>query len=191
VTFVFAHGAGAPMDTPFQNTIAAGLGAAGVRVVRFEFPYMAARRTGGPRRGPDPMPVLEATFRRAVERVGARGRLAVGGKSMGGRVATRIAGDVGAERVVVFGFPFHPPGKATGARLEALSTLAVPCLVVQGTRDRLGNQEEVASYPLPPSVRVEWLPDGDHSFEPRVRSGVTLAANLERAVALAAAHLLG
>src|SRR5438552_8708565 len=103
--YVFAHGAGAAMDTPFMTTVARGLGERGVRVVRFEFPYMAARRTGGKRGAPDRPPVLLASFREVVAQLGGGGRVFIGGKSMGGRIATMIADELSVPGVVCFGYP--------------------------------------------------------------------------------------
>src|SRR5215203_4095149 len=96
-TFLFAHGAGGAMDTSFMNIVASALGERGIRVVRFEFPYMAGRRTSGKRGGaPDRQPVLLDTFRQAVEEHGGGSKVIVGGKSMGGRMASMIADEVGA-----------------------------------------------------------------------------------------------
>jgi hypothetical protein len=178
-----AHGAGAPMDTPFMSTLAEGLAAEGVRVVRFEFAYMAARRAGT-RRPPERMPALEAYFLSAIRR--SRLPLFVGGKSMGGRVATRIANSVGARGVLAYGYPFHPPKQPAQLRVEHLGALRAPCLIVQGTRDPFGTPDEVARYPLGAQVRVHWLDDGDHSFVPRKLSGRTSAQNMREAIAISA-----
>lgn len=193
---VLAHGAGAAMDTEFMQHMAAGLAARGVSVLRFEFPYMARRRREGGRRPPDPMPVLEQCWREAIaqaaEAFGPSLPLWIGGKSMGGRVAARVAamGAAGVRGVVCLGYPFHPPGRPERLRLETLQALTLPTLVVQGERDTLGNRDEVAGYDLPPAVQLSWLVDGDHSFKPRRRSGVTLQENLEAAVAAVADYVL-
>src|SRR5258706_4950596 len=99
------------MDTPFMTKVAGGLGECGIRWVRFEFPYMAARRTGGKRGAPDRPPVLLGTFREVVSQLGGGDRVFIGGKSMGGRIATMVADELGVRGVVCFGYPFHPPGK--------------------------------------------------------------------------------
>jgi predicted alpha/beta-hydrolase family hydrolase len=179
---VLAHGAGAPMDSPFMNAMAAGLGARGIRVVRFEFPYMHARREGA-RRPPDREPVLRETWRSVIERLGGAGRLVLGGKSMGGRIASLVADEAGARGLVCLGYPFHPPGKPERTRTAHLERLRTPTLIVQGTRDPLGSREDVAGYRLAPGIRIVWLEDGDHSFKPRVSSGRTERGNLEEAVA--------
>ncbi len=189
-TFLFAHGAGAPMDSGFMNRVAAGIAARGVRVVRFEFPYMAKRRTDGRRGAPDREPVLRARWTQAVADFGGGTRVAVGGKSMGGRIASMIADEVGARALVCFGYPFHPPGQPEKLRTKHLAALRTPALVIQGTRDAFGGPEEVASYELSPAIRVRWIENGDHSFKPPARSGRTEAGNVEEAIGAAADFLL-
>ena len=178
---LLAHGAGAPMDSPFMNTIANAVADAGIEVIRFEFEYMAKRREDGRRRGPDRAPKLTARFKEALDLVGPAEELVIGGKSMGGRMASMIADEVGAAGLLCLGYPFHPPGKPERLRTAHLETLRTPTLIVQGTRDRLGNEDEVASYTLSPSVELAWMGDGDHSFKPRNKSGRTLEQNLEAA----------
>jgi predicted alpha/beta-hydrolase family hydrolase len=92
--------------------------------------------------------------------------------------------------VVAFGYPFHPPGKPEKLRTSHLADIACPVLICQGERDTFGKREEIAGYGLPGSLEFEWLPDGDHGFKPRKRSGETLEANLERAAAAAARFML-
>jgi len=187
LTLLLAHGAGAPMDSPFMERIAAGVAAAGLRVVRFEFPYMARRRSEGRKAGPDRMPVLLDSFREAAATV--EGPLAIGGKSMGGRVASRVADELGVRGLVCLGYPFHPPGRPEKTRTEHLAGLRTPTLVLQGERDPFGRPDEVAAYDLSPAITVEWLPDGDHSFKPRKRSGHTEEGNLDLAVSRIVAFL--
>jgi len=177
-----AHGAGAPMDSPSLEALATGLAAEGLRVARFEFPYMRARRTGGRRGAPDREPVLLDTWRAAVAELGGGGSLVIGGKSMGGRMASRIADEVGARGLVCLGYPFHPPGKPEQTRTVHLEHLRTPTLVVQGSRDPFGTPEDIAGYRLSPAIRILWLEDGDHSFKPRVSSGRTERQNLREAV---------
>lgn len=179
-TLVLAHGAGAPMNTPFLNAVARGVAAAGgVRVARFEFPYMRARRSTGRRGGaPDREPVLRESWKEVVEKLGGGARLVLGGKSMGGRIASTVADEVGARGLVCLGYPFHPPGRPEKLRTKHLETLRTPTLVVQGTRDPFGTREDVAGYELSPSIRVVWLEDGDHSWKPRASSGRTEEQNV-------------
>jgi hypothetical protein len=181
LTLVLAHGAGAPMDSPFMNAMARGLAGRGIRVARFEFPYMRSRREGR-RRPPDREPVLLQAWRDAVEALGGADRVAVGGKSMGGRMASMIADEAGVRGLVGLGYPFHPPGKPDTLRVRHLEAMRTPALFVQGTRDALGSREEVAGYTLSPAIRLVWLEDGDHSFKPRVSSGHTEAGHLAAAV---------
>lgn len=192
---ILAHGAGAPMDSPFMNTMAAEIRDRGVTVVRFEFPYMAGRRVDGRRRGPDRPAVLTATWERAVElvaaRVGGSGRVVVGGKSMGGRIASMVADDAGVAGVVCLGYPFHPPGNPTKLRTAHLETLRTPALILQGERDPFGTPPEIASYPLSKRITVEYFEDGDHSLKPRKSSGHTEAGHLSRAAERIATFAIG
>lgn len=187
--YVFAHGAGGAMDTPFMTTVARELGQRGIRVVRFEFPYMAARRTGGKRGAPDREPVLLNTWREVVAQLGGGPRLFIGGKSMGGRMATLVADELKVRGAVVFGYPFHPPGQPNKLRTAHLENLTTPMLVLQGERDIFGSRDDVAGYHLSPQIRIEWIPDGDHSLKPRAKSGTTERQNLLHAIDTAAAFM--
>jgi predicted alpha/beta-hydrolase family hydrolase len=188
-TLVLAHGAGGAMDTPFLTKMAGGVAAHGIRVVRFEFPYMAARRTGGGRGAPDREPVLLQSWRDVVAELGGGGKVVIGGKSMGGRMASKVADELGVRGLVCLGYPFHPPNQPQKTRTEHLVALCTPTLIVQGTRDMFGTQADVAGYDLAPSIRIEWLEDGDHSFKPRKASGVTEGQHLARAIELVAAFV--
>lgn len=182
VRVVLAHGAGAPMDSAFMNDFARGLGARGIRVARFEFPYMRARRRGERRGAPDREPVLRQSWIDAIEFLGGGPRLVIGGKSLGGRIASLVADGARAGGLVCLGYPFHPPGQPDRLRTKHLAALATPALILQGTRDPFGGPADVASYALSPSIRVEWIEDGDHSWKPRASSGRTLAQNLDEGV---------
>jgi uncharacterized protein len=191
MTLILAHGAGAPMDSPFMNTFARGLAERSLgmaRVARFEFPYMRGRREGR-RRPPDREPVLLQAWRDAVEALGGGDRVVIGGKSMGGRMASLVADEIGVRGLVCLGYPFHPPGKPETLRVKHLAALRTPTLIVQGTRDALGAREEVEGYTLSPAIRLVWLEDGDHSFKPRVSSGHTEAGHLAAAVEAVAGFL--
>jgi predicted alpha/beta-hydrolase family hydrolase len=179
---VLAHGAGAAMDTPFMSSIAEGVAARGLQVVRFEFPYMAERRASGRKRPPDREPVLLDTWRRVVADLGDPTRLVIGGKSMGGRMASLVADELGVGGLVCLGYPFHPPGKPDRLRTEHLAALRTPTLICQGERDPFGTRVEVDGYGLSSSIRLHWLVDGEHSFKPRKTSGRTEADNLANAV---------
>ena len=184
-TIALAHGAGAPMDSSFMEEAARGLAARGFRVARFEFPYMRARREGGRRGAPDRPAVLKETWLEAVRELGAD-RLVIGGKSLGGRIASMVADEARVLGLVCFGYPFHPPGAPERLRTAHLENLATPALILQGTRDPFGTPDEVEGYRLARSIRVVWVPDGDHSFKPRAASGRTEAGNVAFAVETAA-----
>ena len=192
VDLVLAHGAGAPMDSPFMDHVARGLGARGLRVARFEFPYMAAHRADGRKRPPDRAPALLAAWREVIAELGRPGArlggrpggrpgrdrpLAIGGKSLGGRMASMIAAERALGAVVCLGYPFHPPGRPDKLRTAHLESLATPCLIVQGERDPFGRRGEVEGYPLSAAIRIAWCPDGDHSLVPRKSSGRTAEQN--------------
>ena len=177
------------MDSPFMNTIAGGLAADGLRVARFEFPYMQARRETGKRRPPDRLPVLTEMWREVAREIG--GDLVIGGKSLGGRVASLVADEIGARGLVCFGYPFHASGKLPGPRIERLAELATPTLIVQGTRDPFGAPDEIAQYDLSPAIRIVWIEDGDHSLKPRKKSGRRESDTLAEAVAIVAEFVGG
>ena len=180
---VLAHGAGAPMDSAFLNVVARGLAVGGLRVARFEFPYMRRRRETGERRPPDREPALRAAWLAAIAALGGGERLVIGGKSLGGRIASLVADEAGVRGLVCLGYPFHPPDQPDRLRTAHLGDLRTPTLMVQGTRDPFGTREEVAGYALSPAIRVVWLEDGDHSFKPRASSGRTERQNVEAAIA--------
>lgn len=184
LVIALAHGAGAAMDTPFMNGIAERLGDAGLRVARFEFPYMAKRRADGRKRGPDRPETLLATWHAVAEQFAGNRPLILAGKSMGGRYASLFAAapdHASVAGVVALGYPFHPPGKPDRLRVDHLANLAVPMLIVQGERDSFGTRDEVAQYALPADIRIAWAPDGDHSLKPRKASGHSEESNLDMA----------
>ncbi len=182
-TVVLAHGAGLPMDAPFMDAFALGLSANGIRVVRFEFPYMRQRRETGKKRPPDRAALLEATWRAVIDDLGDASALVIGGKSMGGRIASMIADDVGARGLVCLGYPFHALGKPQQPRVAHLESIRTPTLIAQGERDPMGDRTDLSGYTLAPTIRVQWIEDGEHSFIPRKRSGRTAEENLSQAVA--------
>ncbi|MEL7543623.1 MAG: alpha/beta family hydrolase [Pseudomonadota bacterium] len=191
---VLAHGAGAAMDSPFMAAMTAALNDCGIGVLRFEFDYMAARRTGGPRRPPPKVEMLCAAYldvmSEVIERYDPCGPLLIGGKSLGGRVASMIADDVrGIAGVVCIGYPFHPVGKPSTLRTSHLGALTTPTLIVQGTRDALGSDAEVAGYDLAGSIKLHWLADGDHDLKPRNRSGFSHDDHIQAAAEAIAAFV--
>ncbi|MEZ8880700.1 alpha/beta fold hydrolase [Vibrio lentus] len=176
-TFVFAHGAGAGMDHEFMQSVAKGLAFKGIRVIRFNFPYMIKRAEDGKRRPPDRAPKLLDAYQEIIEQVDAD-KLVIGGKSMGGRMASHLSEVDKVAAMACLGFPFHPPGKPEKYKGEHLAELAKPCLILQGERDTFGKREEFADFDLSDSIRVEFIPDGDHSFKPRKSSGYTEQQNI-------------
>ena len=182
LTLALAHGAGAAMDSPFLETMAEKIAGNGIRVVRFEFPYMRARRTSGKasvrqersRGAPDRPAVLVETWKEVIGHFGPE-KLAIGGKSMGGRIASMVADEAGVRALVCLGYPFHPPGKPERLRTEHLPALRTPTLIVQGTRDALGSKQDVARYDLSSAIRVVWVEGGDHSLRPPAKAPRTEA----------------
>ena len=181
-TIALAHGAGAPLDSEFMQVFAERLGAMGSRVARFEFPYMAERRKSGEKKPPNRLPQLIDTWHNVIGELGVNS-LVIGGKSMGGRIASLVADDAEVKGLVCLGYPFHAPGKEPGLnRLEHLVGLKTPTLICQGTRDALGTREEISGYRLSATIQFYWLEDGDHSFKPRKASGLTESENWQNAI---------
>ena len=185
VTILLAHGAGAPMDSASMSATAKALVAQGFRVARFEFGYMASRRTEAGRKPPPRADKVMPEFVAAVDDLGpTNGPLLIGGKSMGGRVASMVADALfDARRIaglVCLGYPFHPPGKPETLRTAHLAELRTPALILQGTRDEFGSPEEIATYALSPAITVQFLKDGDHDLKPRKSiSGFSTADHLK------------
>jgi len=169
------------METPFLKAIAGLLAELGVATYRFEFGYMAAHREGI-RRPPPKAERLRDEYRAAVAAMPAGGALIVGGKSMGGRVASLVADKLYAQGCIVglacLGYPFHPPRKPEQLRTAHLMALACPALIVQGERDPFGTRAEVEGYGLSRAIRMHWAGDGDHDLSPRAGSGFTRKGNL-------------
>jgi hypothetical protein len=182
-TLILAHGAGAPMDSPFMQAMAQGLAARGVRVVRFEFAYMAQRRLDGRKRPPNPQAQLLQQWRDVHAQVRQRvaGPLAIGGKSMGGRMASLLADELGVSALVCLGYPFYAAGKPEKPRVAHLAELRTPTLIIQGQRDALGNQETVAGYALSAAIELHWLQAADHDLKPLKASGFTHEQHLATA----------
>jgi predicted alpha/beta-hydrolase family hydrolase len=193
---LLAHGAGAGMETPFLTAFALLLAERDIGTARFEFGYMAARRHGGKRRPPPRAETLVDEYRNAV--AAARMRWPdrtpiIGGKSMGGRVASYIADELYAagdcRGLVCLGYPFHPPGKPDQLRTAHLAALTCPALIVQGERDPFGNKAEVTAMALSTSIAFHWAGDGDHDLGPRGGQGYTRKGNLAAAADAVAAWI--
>ena len=190
-TLILAHGAGAPMDSDWMSDMAQRLAAHGVNVLRFEFPYMAQRRVDGGKRPPNPAAKLLECWREVYGEVRRHvtGPLAIGGKSMGGRMARLLADELGADALVCLGYPFYAVGKPEKPRVEHLAGLKTRTLIVQGERDALGNREAVEGYALSLCIEVFWLVAGDHDLKPLKASGFTHEQHLASAASRVAAFL--
>jgi uncharacterized protein len=188
VRLILAHGAGAGITSPFMETMGRFLAERGFALTLFEFGYMAIRREGGSKRPPPRADALVGEYRDLIasaRKKYPRQTLVIGGKSMGGRVASMIADDLFAEKavggLVCLGYPFHPPGKPDQLRTAHLQNLRCPALVVQGERDPFGGRVEIENMPLSRKISFAWMNDGDHDFGPRGASGVTRKQNLAAA----------
>ena len=177
---VLAHGAGAGQKHPFMVSTARELAARSVDVATFDFPYMAQGR-----HAPDRAPVLEQAFRVAIDearRWSRAARLVIGGKSMGGRMATHLGaqkerregvpGDRaldGLAGIVVLGYPLHPPGKPDQPRTAHLPSITAPVLIIQGERDTFGTPDELAPVlkTMHAPVTLHVVARGDHSLAVR------------------------
>jgi predicted alpha/beta-hydrolase family hydrolase len=182
-TILLAHGAGAPMDSASMNAAAKVLAKSELRVARFEFAYMASRRTAAGRKPPPRAELVMGEYVAAVDALKAQGPLIIGGKSMGGRVASMICDDLFAKGriagLLCLGYPFHPVGKPAQLRTAHLAELKTPALIVQGTRDPFGTRDEVKGYKLSKQIEILWLEDGDHDLKPRkAASGFSVADHL-------------
>ena len=183
---ILAHGAGAPMDSSFMTYFAEGLGERGFSVIRFEFKYMEEIRRSGKKKPPSSIKILTKEWEEILEIIGLNDVI-VGGKSMGGRVASVVAAkreDLGypVSGIICLGYPFHPPGRLDKLRISHLNTLETPTLICQGERDLFGKKQFVETLSLPQTLSIHWLKDGDHSFKPRKDSGVTEEVNFESAI---------
>jgi predicted alpha/beta-hydrolase family hydrolase len=171
------------MDSASMTAASKALADQGFRVARFEFGYMAARRTSDQRRPPPKAEIVKPEYLSAIADLGAKGRLIIGGKSMGGRVASMIADEVHGQGLIAgllcLGYPFHPPGKPEQLRTAHLKDLKTPTLICQGTRDEFGTKDEVPGYELSDRIKLLWLEDGDHDLKPRKTiSGFSAADHL-------------
>ncbi|MGS2721599.1 alpha/beta family hydrolase [Paraglaciecola aestuariivivens] len=180
--FVFAHGAGAGKDHEFMQSVALGLAKRQINVLRFDFDYMQLAQQLGKRRPPDKMDKLQNQFKAVLTELDSNLPVVIGGKSMGGRVASLILDDTNACACICMGYPFHPPGKPEKLRTAHLSEVSRPMLILQGERDTFGTQQEIAHYDLDAKIQIKYLTDGDHSFKPRKASGLSLAENIELAI---------
>jgi predicted alpha/beta-hydrolase family hydrolase len=153
------------------------------RVGRFDFPYMVQRSTTGRKKPPDREAVLRKTWLAVLENLPfERNQIVIGGKSMGGRIASLVADEAAVAGLICLGYPFHPTGRPEKLRVEHLETLRTPTLIVQGERDPFGTREEVETYKLADTVSLHWVPNGDHSFRTGRGSDRTQEQNLKNAM---------
>lgn len=191
--FVFSHGAGAPLDSDFMQQVAQGLAKRGIQVVRFNYNYMQQRIETGSRRPPERAPKLLEQFTQVLSQLDKP--MVIGGKSMGGRMASLLLAqpedkNTNVKGLACLGYPFHPQGKPDKLRTEHFPDIDVPILILQGERDALGNKQEVQSYNLPESIQWLWLADGDHDLKPRVKSGYRHQQHIESAIERLAQFIL-
>jgi len=177
------------MDSVFMVTVAEAVGASGIRVVRFEFPYMAARRTDGRRRAPDREPVLIESWLGVIGKLGKPARLVIGGKSLGGRIASMVADQAGVAGLVCLGYPFHPPGNPLRTRTKHLEKLQTPALILQGERDSFGRRDESGGLQVVTENRDRMARSWRSLFKPPARSGRTEAQNVAEAIARVCAFI--
>lgn len=184
--FVFAHGAGAPLNSSFMEHVAQGLSEQGIRVIRFNFDYMQQRIETGSRRPPERAPKLITQWQNIIDEIAQP--MVIGGKSMGGRMASLLAAQTEpsisplVKGIACLGYPFHPQGKPEKLRIEHFCDITLPLAIMQGTRDKLGNKEEILDYSLAKKIHWCWLEDGDHDLKPRVKSGFTHQQHLQTTV---------
>lgn len=182
LTLILAHGAGAPMGSPFMVFMADKISEAGFRVVLFNFDYMKRAVAEKRRFPPDRPEKLLSKWQQVISEF-QDSRLVLGGKSMGGRIASMLLAERPelAKGLVCLGYPFHPPGRPEVLRVAHLERVGCPALICQGERDALGNRHEIQGMAFPENFEFFWLPDGDHSLKPRVKSGFTEEENLTSA----------
>jgi predicted alpha/beta-hydrolase family hydrolase len=191
--YLFAHGAGADMNSEFMSQVAEKLSEKGIRVIRFNFPYMIKRAEDGKRRPPDRAPKLLAAYEAVIKHLDCP--VVLGGKSMGGRMSSMLLAENAlrkeGERLSILGsacmgFPFHAVGKDPKDRLDHLKELTEPLLIVQGTRDTMGTKEEVQGYieekRVSSTVQLSWLEDGNHDLKPRKVSGFSHQEHIDSAI---------
>lgn len=188
--FVFAHGAGAGMDSEFMQELARLMAAQGISVGLFDFPYMEKAKAEGKRRPPERADKLLVSFNEQLTQQQDALPLFIGGKSMGGRMASMLVAQpegICAEvrGVVAFGYPFHPPGKKDKLRVAHFGDIKVPFCVIQGERDTFGKRDELSLLADTRPAQIHWLSDGDHSLVPRKKSGYTQQGNWQQAADIA------
>jgi len=182
INVVFAHGSGIGMNHEFMQSVAAAMSSKNFTVYLFEFGYMQQMQATGTRRPPPAVAKLELEFLALLNVLALTGPLVIGGKSLGGRVASMIVERSNALGWFALGYPFHPQRKPETLRVEHLLTNQKPGIIIQGTRDALGCYEEVLGYELPAHITLSWLGDMDHSFQPFKAADYSQIQAIERSV---------
>ncbi len=161
--FYVAHGAGAGHLSDFLIQLKQSLqNASSTKVTPVTFDYMTQQEATGKRRPPTQFKRLVVEYEHCLLNETA---CVVAGKSMGGRVATQLSKLDQVKAIVCYGFPFYPPRKPEKHRLSFLENLEKPCLIIQGTRDQLGNLDWVSQQKLPENVEIHWVNGADHDFK--------------------------
>jgi hypothetical protein len=181
-TFVFGHGAGAGQNSEFMQLMAQGIANQNINVLRFNFAYMQLAEELGKRRPPERLDKLLTHFKVLLNEIDDSLPIFIGGKSMGGRIASMLLEESTAKGCICMGYPFHPPDKPEKLRTEHLLCISKPVLILQGERDTFGKREEIGNFNLSQQVQVSYLADGDHGFKPRKSSGHNLKENLHKAI---------
>jgi predicted alpha/beta-hydrolase family hydrolase len=182
VNVVFSHGSGIGMNHDFMQWVAAAMSSKNFTVYLFEFGYMQQIQMTGIRRPPPAVAKLELEYLAVLNELALPGPLIIGGKSLGGRVASLMVERTNALGWFALGYPFHPQRKPQTLRVEHLLTSHKPGIIVQGTRDALGCYDEVLGYQLPAHIDLSWLADMDHSFKPYKASHYSQIEAVERSV---------
>ena len=189
---IFAHGAGAPMDSIFMNTIVENIIKSDILIIRFEFPYMSKRRLGI-RTFPDNISFLSEYYKDMYYQIKImfpNKNIWLGGKSMGGRISAIISKEISVKGVIVFGYPFHPLNNVNKLRLKCLQSKGPPILIMQGTRDKFGNINEVNTYYISDKNLIFWIEDGDHSFNTLKKSKNNSSVSIKNACLRASSFIL-
>ncbi len=188
---LLAHGAGAPMDSPWLTELTKKLLHHKIEVIRFEFPYMENRRRTKKKQPPNKTNKLVDCFKENIDLFKSSQKpLLIGGKSLGGRIASMLADHQEVAGVICFGYPFHSPKKLiTEERTKHLSGIQTPTLILQGSRDPFGTPEDLKNLPMSAAIEIYWLKTSDHDFRPLKSSGWTQNDALESAASRVANFL--
>ncbi len=181
IPIIFLHGAGAGPNSSFISTLTHAIQRQKLSIARYEFNYMAQAQKERKRRPPERIPKLISELTEIIDELPIP-QVILGGKSMGGRIATMLLDHPKIIACFALGYPFHPKSKPDKLRTEHLAQTQKPCLIIQGTRDPLGSKEEVPKYKLDSNIKFHWIEDGDHDLKPRKASGFSHAQHINKSV---------